>query len=257
MNRIPGDDFITYLVKTQKEKERNKTAEEKEADKKKKRNRKRREKKKRNRKKKQAQKEFIWRPSGPPEGMFGICGWWRLREDHPLQLLANDFAKEFDTPQFPLHITYSYGDDATNRMIRNEYINPHPFDPVKLKKKVCKPPDDRWEWFVLPIGPDFEEDIIYDNGNYRCFHSIQLRVELYDLININSPCYAYHMSLAYTVVDEEERDIHEEYGFKYNIDIHEGWFYDMLPERITLKNEDFIGELWDCSSKNVEDWKRI
>tara|TARA_B100000925_G_scaffold289833_1_gene273636 strand:- start:2701 stop:3441 length:741 start_codon:yes stop_codon:yes gene_type:complete len=204
------------------------------------RNKKRREKKKRNREK--------HRMRSMPN-MFGVCGWWRLCEDHPLQHLANDFAKEFNTPKFPVHITYTYGEDKRNNIWKDQCIGQPSFDPIKLKGAVCKPPDDNFSWSI--VGMEYDVDIVRLDNKYCYFHSIRLNCELHDLTKIRS-C-PYHISLAYTIT-ENSRGFEEEWAFCTPQDIHEQWIYDKLPEKISLKSKDFTGELWDCSSGNIEEW---
>ena len=85
---------------------------------------------------------------------------WKLRRDQPLQLkcsvlvvggnsrrpslqlIANEFAKEHGTPQFPVHVTYSYGNDEFNHEFNAQYADPPWFDPMDMKHIVWQPPDD-------------------------------------------------------------------------------------------------------------------
>lgn len=196
--------------------------------------------------------------------MYGVCGWWRLREDHPLQIIANDFAKEFGTPKFPVHITYSYGDNENNKAWKSkhrispwcQYTTQPWFDPVNLKGKICNPPSDNWSWFVLPLHPEIDVDIVRDNDNYSNVQSIRLRCELYPSpLDIPLSC-DYHISLAYTIVDDEKPE-EDEWGFYTPQGIYDDWISDRVPEQISLKNDDFTAELWDCSSVNIEEWHKL
>lgn len=227
------------------------TQEEAAKAKKKKRNRKRKERAKRNKKKKE---------------MFGTCGWWRLREDHPLQLIANEFAKEHGTPRFPLHVTYSYGNDEYNHEFNAQYADPPWFDPMDMKHIVWQPPDDRWEWYTVKEDGEFivEFDFSRHEKENCLFHNIQIPVFLYDKCEMGpEPCldgpefYKYHISLAYAVVDMEE-DWDDPYGLITSDDNYLQWFREALNnKKIILRNEDFTAELWNCSSKNVEEWNKL
>lgn len=198
--------------------------------------------------------------------MFGTCGWWRLREDHPLQLIANEFAKEHGTPRFPLHVTYSYGNDA--HAFNNQYADPPWFDPMNMKHIVCQPPDDRWLWFTVKEDSEFIVDFdfsVFQKENCL-FHSINIPVCLYDKCEMEpEPCrdgpefYKYHISLAYSVVDmAEECHDNTPYGFITSGDSYLQWFRETLNnKKIILRNEDFTAELWNCSSKNVEEWNKL
>ena len=235
--------------------------------KKKKRNKKRKERAKRNKKKKETPVETPTRPTVTVE-MFGTCGWWKLREDHPLQLIANEFAKEHGTPQFPVHVTYSYGNDEFNHEFNAQYADPPWFDPMDMKHIVWQPPDDRWEWYTAKENGEFIVDFDFSrHEKENClFHNIQIPVCLYDKCEMGpEPCldgpefYKYHMSLAYAVVDMEEKwEEHTPYGLITSDDDYLQWFREALnKQKIILNNEDFTAELWDCSSKNVGEWHNI
>ena len=235
--------------------------------KKKKRNKKRKERAKRNKKKKETFVETPKRPSVSVE-MFGTCGWWRLREDHPLQLIANSFAKEHSTSIFPLHVTYSYGNDDFNHAFNNQYADPPWFDPMDMKNKVWQSPGDRWEWYTAKEDGEFIVDFdfsVFQKENCL-FHSINIPVFLYDKCEMGpEPCcdgpgfYKYHISLAYSVVDTAE-ECHDNtpYGFITSGDSYLQWFREALNnKKIILRNDDFTAELWNCSSKNVEEWIKL
>ena len=214
-------------------------------------------------------------------GIFGTCGWWKLREDHPLQLIANDFAKEHGTPQFPLHVTYSYGNDEFNHDFNAQYADPPWFDPMDMKNEIWDSPDDRWyweipAWCVHPSKWDTvegcePENIVQFDSSFHAdtlcdFHSIDMPILLFDKCeegpypDFDGPSYyTYHISLAYTAVDAmKEWDGKGAYGFLSEDDIHIEWFNKALEHvEITFENDDFTAELWDCSSKNVEEWHKL
>ena len=69
--------------------------------------------------------------------------------------------------------------------------------------------------------------------------------------------YKYHISLAYAVVDMEE-DWDDTYGLITSDDNYLQWFREALNnKKIILRNDDFTAELWNCSSKNVEEWNKL
>ena len=205
--------------------------------KKQKRNRKRREKKKRKKRKKQT--------------MFGTCGWWRLRENHPLQLIANDFAKEFGTPRYPLHVTYWYG--------KEDFIPHEEHYMWGERGKVIGPPDCDGRFYWVMDEEDIRTDVNWMENPDCWFHSIEMDVYVHDKCEEwDTPCYdnpayyEFHMSLAYKVDDKIDDDFIDADG------LYVKWFKDRLENaNITLEVDDFTGELWDCSSKNVEEWNKL
>ena len=108
-----------------------------------------------------------------------------------------------------------------------------------------------------------EEDIRTDVNwmeNPDCwFHSIEMDVYVHDKCEEwDTPCYdnpayfEFHISLAYKVDDKIDDDFIDADG------LYVKWFKDRLENaNITLEVDDFTGELWDCGSKNVEEWNKL